>query len=270
MLSRLAAAVEQVNKSLAGYEYSEYAQTLYDLMWRDFCDWYLEGIKPTVAADAGQRAVLAHAMEAIVRLLHPAAPFITEAIWERLKDIETQPVSGIELGPSRKGGLLATAGWPRVDTSLRDAATESQFERIRSLVTAIREVRAQHNVPPKRRVTLHSPTALSREESALIETLAGVERITTESAPGESAPFSFEGKECRLSNLADAVDAGTERTRLEKTIADADKTIKTLEGRLANPGYAERAPPAMVEQTKSQLAKAVSDREAAAGALARL
>ncbi len=270
MLSRLAAAVEQVDKALAGYEYSEYAQTLYDLMWRDFCDWYLEGIKPTVAADAGQRAVLAHAMEAIVRLLHPAAPFITEAIWERLKEIETALVAGIELGPSRKGGLLATAGWPRVDGSLRDAAAESQFERLRSLVTAIREVRAQHNVPPKRRVTLHVSAAFSREETSLIETLAGVEGITTDKAPADSAPFSFGGAELRLSNLADAVDAETERARLEKTIADASKTIATLENRLNNPGYAQKAPPAMVEQTKSQLAKAQADRDAAAASLAKL
>jgi valyl-tRNA synthetase len=270
MLSRLAAAVDQVNTALANYEFSDYATALYDLMWRDFCDWYIEAVKPTAAGDPAQRAILAHALETIVRLLHPAAPFITEAIWERLKELETPPVPGIELGASRKGGLLATAGWPVVSSSLRDLAAEAQFERIRQLVTLIREVRAQHNAPPKRRVTLHCPAAFSREEAGLIETLAGVERITTDKAPPESAPFAFEGVELRLSNLADAVDAGTERTRLEKTIADADKTIATLEGRLNNPGYAERAPPAMVEQTRSQLAKAKADRDAAAGALARL
>src|ERR1043165_7614111 len=106
MLSRLAAATELVNSALKSYEYSEYAQTLYDLMWRDFCDWYIEGIKPTIGTDAMQRAVLHHALEAIVRLLHPVAPYITEAIWERLREVRTLPIEGISLGPSRKGDLL--------------------------------------------------------------------------------------------------------------------------------------------------------------------
>jgi valyl-tRNA synthetase len=270
MLSRLAAAVEQVNTALANYEYSDYATALYDLMWRDFCDWYIEAVKPTISTNTHQRAVLAHTLESIVRLLHPITPFITEALWERLKDIETQPIPGVELSPARIAGTLATAGWPRVEASLRDAEAESQFERLRSLITAIREVRAQHNVPPKRRITLHTPTSFSPEESSLIETLAGVERITTQIAPADSAPFIHEGQELRLSNLADAVDSAAERARLEKAIADADKAIATLQGRLSNPGYAQKAPPAMVEQTKSQLAKAQADREAATAALARL
>ncbi|MBX3375410.1 MAG: valine--tRNA ligase [Phycisphaeraceae bacterium] len=270
MLSRLAAAVEQINTALANYEYSDYATALYDLMWRDFCDWYIEAVKPTISTSTYQRAVLAHTLESIVRLLHPITPFITEALWERLKDIETQPIPGVELSPARIAGTLATAGWPRVEASLRDAEAESQFERLRSLVTAIREVRAQHNVPPKRRITLHTPTSFSPEESALIETLAGVESITTQIAPADSAPFIHEGLELRVSNLADAVDSAAERARLEKAIADADKAIATLQGRLNNPGYAQKAPPAMVEQTKSQLAKAQADRESAKAALARL
>jgi valyl-tRNA synthetase len=115
MLSRLATGLEAVNAALKEYQFSDYAQTMYDLLWRDFCDWYLEAIKPTVAADGGQRAVLAHALQTIVRMLHPVTPFITEAIWERLREIQTAPVDGVKLVASRKGGMLCTAGWPLME-----------------------------------------------------------------------------------------------------------------------------------------------------------
>src|SRR5690606_27133846 len=101
MLSRLHAAVRDANAALASHDFAGYAQTLYDILWRDFCDWYLEVIKPTAAGSASQRAVLAHALETIVRLLHPVTPFVTEAIWERLRDIETAPLPGFTLAPSR-------------------------------------------------------------------------------------------------------------------------------------------------------------------------
>jgi valyl-tRNA synthetase len=157
--------------------------------------------------------------------------------------------------------------------SLRDEAAEREFGRVQALVTAIREVRAQHNVPPKRRVILHLPKSLESSLHAalpLVQTLAGVGTVTANPPTAAAVAFTFEGAECKLSDLADAVDAGAERARLEKLIADLDKTIKTLEGRLANPGYAEKAPPHMVQQTKDQLAKATSDREAAAAAFRKL
>ncbi|MGE4198773.1 MAG: valine--tRNA ligase, partial [Phycisphaerales bacterium] len=137
MLSRLRRSVADVNAALKEYQFSTYAQVMYDLLWRDFCDWYLEAIKPTAAGDAGQRAVLAHSLETIVRLLHPITPFVTEAIWERLKDIETAPVEGIELSGSRSSGLLCASGWPKVSESLNDEAAERDFARVQTIVTLI-------------------------------------------------------------------------------------------------------------------------------------
>jgi valyl-tRNA synthetase len=270
MLSRLLASGRAINCAIEDYQFADYATALYDLLWRDFCDWYLEAIKPTVGSDPAQRAVLAHTLEAIVRILHPIAPYITEAIWERLRDIETEPLPGITLGPARTGGLLATAGWPVLESALSDPQAEALFARIQAVTTAIREVRAQHNVPPKRRITLHWPPALQdnlAEGLDLVRTLAGLDSITTSAPTGPSVPFSAEGVECRLSNLAEAMDAGAERIRLERVIADSERTIKTLEARLANPGYAQKAPPAMVQQTRDQLAKASADREAALTAM---
>ena len=269
MLSRLYAGVREAEAALANYEFANYAQSLYDLLWRDFCDWYIEGIKPTVDTSPRQRAVLAHALGTIVRLLHPVTPFVTEAIWEHLRTIETEPIDGFDLAPSRKGGLLCTAGWPRLADSLHDEAAERDFERLRALITAIREVRAQHNVHDRRKITLHAPAPIlavinGPAAAGLVPTLAGLEAATADK-PGEGAgvPFRFEGHELFISNLADAVDADAEKARLEKLAADLRKSIGTMKGRLDNAGYIAKAPPKLVEESKAQLAKAEADLAAA-------
>ena len=274
MFSRLATASKEVNEAIANFEYSNYAQTMYDLLWRDFCDWYLEAIKPTIASDKSQQAVLRTTLDCILRLLHPIMPYVTEAVYEQVRLLPEMPVEGIALAPPRNGNLLCTAGWPEVSDSLRSKKTEAEFERARSLVTAIREVRAQHAVPPKRRITLHSGGAnLDAHAAALIQTLAGVDTITSDAPPAGSVSMAFESAQLHLSNLKDAAtaaDTGAERERLQKVISDNEKSIATLEGRLNNPGYAQKAPPAMVKQTQDQLAKARADRDAAMSALAAL
>ncbi len=280
MLSRLSVAVAACNTALKEFQFADYATTLYDLLWRDFCDWYLEAIKPTVASEEHQRAVLAATLDTILRLLHPVMPYVTEAIYEAMREqsrtVTTAPVRGVELGPARKDHLLATAGWPTVDPALRDEAAEREFEELRAFITAIREVRAQHNVQPKRRITLHAPlgTPSLRDGSSttLVKTLAGVETITQEPPAGPSVAFNLGKAEFKVSDLADAatMDTGAEKARLEKLVADLDKSIATFEGRLANPGYAQKAPPHMVQQTKDQLEKARAERSAAAATLASL
>ncbi len=274
MLSRLASATQDANEAIANFEYSNYAQSAYDLLWRDFCDWYLEAIKPTIATDKGQQAVLRITLDSILRLLHPIMPYVTEAVFEQVRMLPTATIDGITLAPPRKGALLCTAGWPEIAPSLRDERAEAEFERTRSLITAIREIRSQHNVPPKRRVTLHAPKdLLNKDASALVETLAVIESITDQPASASATAFTFESKQLHLTNLRDAAtasDSSAERDRLQKLISDCEKSIATLEGRLNNPGYAQKAPPAMVKQTQDQLAKAKADRDAAKSALAAL
>ncbi|MFN9993950.1 MAG: valine--tRNA ligase [Phycisphaerales bacterium] len=273
MLSRLAAACRTCNDCLERYEYAEYATTLYDLLWRDFCDWYLEAIKPTVASDASQRAVLRVALETIVRLLHPVMPFVTEAIDERLREQTLPKIAGVELGNARANELLAKAPWPKIDARLIDPSAEAEFEQVRSLITTIREVRAMHNVNPKRKIKVHfnhSMKPLNDFERGLTASLAQISEYASGSPAGPSVAFTFSALEHHVSDLADAVDADAEHSRLSKLIADLDKSIATLEGRLSNPGYALKAPPHMVQQTKDQLEKAKAEREAAAHALSKL
>ncbi len=272
MLSRLAASVDAVTASVRAYEYADYAQAVYDLLWRDFCDWYLEAIKPTVRENPAQRAVLRAALDTILRLLHPVAPFITEAVFERLRELPAAEVSGLSLA-SHPSGLLCLTPWPAAAESLRDAAAERDFERLRGLITAVREARALQNVPPKRRVTLHlaSPDLAAAVAAAgsLVETMAGLERATTDPPPpgALSSVVTFEAAEQRLSNLTDAADTGSERARLSKKVEDLEKSIAALETRLSNPGYAQRAPANLVQQTRDQLNAQIAERNAARAAL---
>ena len=274
MISRLSATATAINAALSTYQFKDYADALYDLLWRDFCDWYLEAIKPTLADDPNQPAVLRLVFDAILRLLHPVTPFITEAIHERLATIPMREIDGVEFAEgSSRGNTLAQSGWPTPSPGTRDEVAEAAFNRCRELITGIREVRAKNGVPPKRRITLHASPELAADVgrwSPLVETLAGVESVTTDAPEGLASPFTFESTEHHLSNLADALDADAERDRLNDQLAKLDKDIAGLEGRLNNPGYTDKAPAHLVDQTRAQLDKAKADRQTVADALSKL
>ncbi len=271
MLTRLRASIAEIDQALATYQFAAYAKALYDIVRRDFCDWYLEAIKPTVASDPSQRAVLRHTLDALLRLLHPVTPFITEAIHEQLATRTAPSIPGLDLGNT--ADTLCTARWPAVDASLEDPAAAEEFERLRGAIETLRAVRAQHKVDPKRKVTLHAAPDLAAfltKHTTLATSLAALDTITPDAPSGPAASFTHEGAEHALSNLADAVDAGTEKDRLTKELADLHRAIKQLEGRLSNPGYVDKAPPKLVEQTNEQLRKAKADRDTLAAALDRL
>ncbi len=273
MLSRVVDATNKINTAQRNYMFKDYADTLYDLFWRDFCDWYLESIKPTIADNPNQRAVLRLVFEAILRLMHPVMPFITETLSERFADIPMPEITGFNFAHTRTNETLCQSGWPEPIDELRDEVAEEAYERVRSLVSTIREIRAQSNVAPKRKIVLHASGELADDIarwSPLVETLAGVESISANTPDGQAASFTFEGSEYQLSNLADALDEGAEKERLEKELAGIEKSIKGIEGRLSNPGYTDKAPAHLVQQTRDQLAGLIKDRDATKSALDKL
>jgi valyl-tRNA synthetase len=211
----------------------------------------------------------------MLRLLHPVMPFVTEVLYEAVSRHPRREIAGLSLTPPRTSALLASAGWPETAPSLINEAAEREFEAMRTLVTAIREVRAQHTVPFKRKITLHTPPgapdlAAGRD---LAMTLAGLEAISKSAPSGPSVAFSVDALDYRLSNLkdaAEAVDTGAEKARLTKVVADLTKSVETLDKRLSNPGYADKAPPHMVQQSKEQLEKARRELAAAQTELATL
>ncbi len=288
MLSRLASGFAEVEHALANYEFHEYAQSLYDLLWRDFCDWYLEGVKPTIAQSPAQQAVLGNALSAIVRMLHPAMPYVTEVIWEHLGKVKIARVDGVRLTHDDRfalddtlksrvaTGLLCHQAWPHVSKALRDEAAEKTFDRMRSLVTMIRDVRATHQVKPSQRIKLLVPAQASEfvmhaDVKPLLMTFAGLEAVEARPAgapPEASVAFTFESAEFLIPGIGGSKE--TEAARLTKQIVDLEKSVATLEGRLANPGYADRAPPAMVQQTRDELTKKKGELDAAKAALAKV
>ncbi|USN99604.1 MAG: class I tRNA ligase family protein [Phycisphaeraceae bacterium] len=273
MLTRLREGIAEIDEAIASYQFSAYAKALYDLVRRDFCDWYLEAVKSTIGESPAQQGVLRLVLDSLLRLLHPVIPFITETIHEHLSAIPAPELAGLELTPPTKGNTLATAGWPSVDASLTDEGAKQQFERVRTIVDTIRQVRSQHQVEPRRKIALHADAALAGEIGAaggLVESLANLHTVTTDAPDGAAAAFTLDGVEHRLSDLADAVDASAERERLEKERADLEKSVKALEGRLNNPGYTEKAPAHLVQQTRDQHTQAQADLAAVVKALENL
>ncbi|MBY0309503.1 MAG: class I tRNA ligase family protein, partial [Phycisphaerales bacterium] len=263
LLSRLEATVRGVNAAIAAYEYSDYATLLYDFIYRDLCDWYIEAVKPTLKSSPAQQAVLGRTLDAVLRLAHPVMPYVTEALWPHVRALPVAPVPRLTCEPSRKADLLCTAGWPTAAPSLSDPQAEAEFDRLRAFVYAVREVRSEHKVPPKRRITAHIPAALAAELAAgttdhalsWVYGQAGVGTVSRE-MPAASLPsvkLRVLEHDIALSDLADKVDLDAEAERIKKRKAELRKQIDLRTARLANPGYIDRAPPKLIEETRSEL-----------------
>jgi len=268
MLARLATATDTIEETLHRYRFSACAEAVYDVIWRDFCDWYLEAIKPTVATDHRQQQVLLTVVDAVMRLLHPICPFVTEAIWPHVQALGPRGVPGLVLPDAP---LIAESSWPECNASLRDEQALARTDRLRSLVGEIRAARADNEIPAKSDVRLLVPLALEDLAMEAAPVLAAMCRVKEVSAASETRPpgalaVAFEGAEV-LIDPAGAVDPAVERARLEAKQASLQKTISGLEGRLANAAYVEKAPPHLVEETRSQLKSAQADLAATHSAL---
>lgn len=273
MLSRLASTISTINQSFAEYQFSVYASAMYDITWRDFCDWYLEAIKPTIQSDTQQQAILRATLDALLRLLHPICPFITETIHEELSKHPRAAIKGLDLPPSEIDNLLCRAGWPTAHNALIDHHAEQTFSRIQSLVETIRQTRAQHQIPSRERPTLHAdPDTLTliSEAPGIVESLAQLGAISPTPANDDSLEVRFEGRSLALSGISQQVDTGAKRSQLEDAIAKLDKDISALEKRLSNPGYTDKAPANLVQQTRDQLEAKIAERNDLQARLATL
>ena len=246
----------------AGMRLSEYTESARRFVWNELADWYVETTKARIAAGGADRdvarAVLVHVFDRALRLLHPVVPFITEALWQRL--------------PGRSSTeLLAVAAWPRARggaPSERAAA----FELVREAVTAIRQVRADYNVPPGKSVdaTLVGATPAAgrvlAEESALIGRLARAAATTAAAAPaGAAAHVLLADGSHVVVPLAGTVDVNKECARLDQELSQLEKQLASLEQRLANENFTARAKPDVVEAERRKLGEWRTRREQLAG-----
>lgn len=268
IVAKLHETIGALEAAVESYQFNVYADTLYDFVWRDLCDRYLEAIKPTIDDDTTQQVVLGAVLDASLRLMHPVCPFITEALWPHVSAVQAGSIQGLTLPRS---DVLASAAWPVADSALADAAVVTDFDRAYTLVTEIRTLRAKQNVKPKQRIALHAPEQvleLVTLAEGLVETLAGLGEVgdlTTQAAVRSTIPF--EGSQVEVSGLVDEVDVGAERDRLTALIEQKTKQAAGFRGKLSNDGYVNGAPPHLVQETRDMLALAEADLAAAQASL---
>ena len=266
----LTKAERAVSGAIEGGRFDDAAGSLYRFIWNVFCDWYLELAKPVFngpdeAAKAETRAMTAWTLDQILKLLHPVTPYITEELWAEL---------GKE-GPARET-LLIGAPWPDLPDSFVDADAEAEIGWLVDLVTEIRGLRGEMNVPPSAKppLTFVSPDGPTGARIArhrdLILTLGRVSDIATADATPEGAvTFVSSGATAALS-LAGIIDLAAEKTRLEKEIAAFDSDICHVNKKLGNPNFVARAAPEVVEEQREKLAAAEAGKAKLQAALARL
>lgn len=281
ILSRLRACIEQCDRRLARYEFSDYAAALYSFFWSDFCDWYVEWIKPRLAQrnDAGEftprfdppaqtaRRVLAFVTDQVLRLMHPAVPFITEALWQKLN--VAAPQRGL-CGLRAAEPALIRAAWPRADGLPADAAAEREMDALQTIIRAVREVRARVNVlraqakqPAIRtlpRAAVRAPAELSM---ALRGDLPALVRLGQCDAfeigpdvakPDESFATVLAGVEVYVP-VGGLADLAIERQRLAKQLEELRGQKQRVEGKLANEGFVRNAAAAVVEKERARAAE---------------
>jgi valyl-tRNA synthetase len=255
ILARLQRAVNETVAALEGFRFNDAAGTVYAFVWHELCDWYIELAKEALYGDdadkkQGAQAVLTHALETSLRLLHPMMPFITEELWHVLRAqvrAESWPDS------------VFAARYP--ETGPVDEASERRFGPVIGIVDAIRNVRGEMNVPPKAEprvtVAVADPDAVAtvRGEAARIARLAKaivdvVEGATTPTAP-QSAVAVGPGFEVRV-HLAGVIDLAAEDARIEKELGKIEADLAGLEKKLSNPAFVAKAPADVVEKDRAR------------------
>ena len=252
VLSKLNTLIAEVTDNLEKFELGIAVQKVYDFLWDTYCDWYIELTKARLySEDAAQKQtalqVLVYVLDQTLRLLHPFMPFITEQIWQSLP---------------HEGNALIVAKWPIFRPELQFKGDESQMESVMNAIRAIRNRRADMNVPPSKKAALFVLTSKPQafaEGEGFIQRLAYADQVTML----EKEPENIDGMVC--CTTADAklyipmgqlVDVAKELERISKELEKARKNLASIEGKLSNENFVSRAPEAVVNAEKEKAAKA--------------
>jgi valyl-tRNA synthetase len=258
-----------VTKGIEDYKFNEAANAAYDFVWGIFCDWYVELAKPILtgedeAAKAETRATASWALDQILKLLHPFMPFVTEELWA-----ETG-----KFGPPREN-FIVHSEWPRLE-GLGDAEAEGELNWLIELISGIRSVRSEMNVPAGAKIPLQvigangaTNSRIERQLGALTR-LARLEAVTqAATVPGGSAQIVV-GEATYALPLAGIIDIEAEKGRLTKEIGKLDSEIAGVDRKLGNEQFVAKAPEEVIEEQRTRRAEAVDRRERIAAALGRL
>ncbi|ART55655.1 valine--tRNA ligase [Acidovorax carolinensis] len=252
--SQLQKVEAEVAKGFAEYRLDNVANTVYDFVWNEFCDWYLEIAKVQIqtgnAAQArATRRTLIRTLEAILRLAHPIIPFITEELWQKVA-----PVAGLP------GASVSVARYPEAQPEKIDEASIAHMGRVKALVDACRALRGEMNVSPSTRLPLFvvGDTDFTRGVAPVLQALAKLSEVkvfddeAAWAAAAQAAPVAVVG-EARLC-LYMEIDVAAEKVRLSKEIARIDGEITKANAKLSNEAFVAKAPAAVIEQEKKRIA----------------
>ncbi len=260
IVSRLQRVEAQIEKNLSEFRLDHASQNLYDFVWNEYCAWYLELSKPVLWDEnapaerkRGTRRTLVRVLESIMRLAHPFMPYITEEIWQNIKQS-----AGVE------GETLMLQSYPVSDSSRIDETAERDIEWLKSFITGIRNIRAELNIGPSKplnvllRNTSADDVARLNDNQTFLKSLAKLEDIKVLAA-GEEAPMAttqLVGSMEVLVPMAGLIDKEKESARLNKEIERFAKEVARFEGKLNNEKFISKAPADVVEKEKAKLAEA--------------
>ncbi|TFJ43205.1 valine--tRNA ligase [Carnobacterium divergens] len=262
ILTRLNETIEHVTKLSEKFEFGEAGRHLYNFIWDDFCDWYIEMSKGVLngedeAAKLTTRSILAHVLDQTLRLLHPIMPFVTEKIWESVP---------------HHGESLVVAEYPVVRPEFNDETAAKGMEVLMELIRSVRNIRSEVNTPMSKKVELLIKTNDLTIESFLIENQHYIERFCNPetltiasdvTAPETAMSAVITGAEIYLP-LAGLINIAEEITRLEKEMAKWDGEVKRVQGKLSNERFVSSAPEAVVESERAKEKDYLEKREAVA------
>jgi valyl-tRNA synthetase len=261
MLHRLNTAIQDIDDSLDRYRLNEIAERVYDVFWRDYCDWYLELIKPPYGEEMDEEkiALATEIYETLLKLLHPLMPFITEELWWKVK-------------PREEHEACIVADWPEADSSLMDEEAAETFELIQEMISGIRGIKNDYGVGrgheieatvsvPKRADDLADTV---RQYADYFDKLASVTDLTVE--PGAEKPDGYRASasvvvgRCEVFvPLAGMIDLEQERERLRKEIEEKEGFLKSVEKKLNNTQFVNKAPDEVVDRERQKKEDATAE-----------
>jgi len=246
ILSRLQHVTAEVDGYFEGFEFAKVCDALYHFAWDEVCDWYLELTKPVIGSSPVTRRVLGHVLDRVLRLLHPAIPFVTEELWTALTG----------------GESLVIAEWPVVDKALIDDAAEAELGALQRVVTEVRRFRSDQGLKPAQRVHARFgwPTGAGAGLAAhdgLIRSLVRLDEPEEGFLP--TATLTLSGGVAVELDTRGTIDVAAERARLGKDRATAEKEKAAAEAKLGNADFLAKAPEPVVTKIKERLAAAEAE-----------
>lgn len=259
IISRLQHTEQEVAKALEQYRFDLASQALYEFIWNEYCDWYLELSKPVLwddnspaALKKGTRRTLIRVLETTLRLLHPFMPFITEEIWQRVAPLA-----------NKQGDTIMLQAYPELNPEKIDSQADIDIEWVKDVIVGVRNIRGEMNISPAKAIPLLLKNGDSEDQRRLKQnqqfliTLAKLENITWLNAD-DDAPLSatsLVGQMEMLVPMAGLIDTAAETARLSKEIDKLQKDLARIDGKLNNPKFMDKAPADVVNKEREKQAK---------------